>query len=205
MKKFVTIILLVLTACTSVLYADNYISIPSPPQGLFLTATVSPVTVGFGIGYRNNGIEIGSSTSSSAIPAGTIAMFLGHPGMGLAVGAMAFGGIDAYARYDLIPSPGYNLSVGIGGNVIYCMLSGIDISTSFGLSLHASFTTKDGATLFVDSGIPVFGLEYSKSHSSDQSNQTDSGINSGWLLNQPKTSFVFSGILTTRVGIEFDI
>ena len=118
---------------------------------------------GLGIGYRNNRLEVGSTISSAAIHVGTACLPLGHPIIGLIGGAMAFGGLDAYVRYDLLPSPKYNLSAGIGGNVTYCMLGASDVSATVGLSLHASFTTKGGTTFFAESNVPVFGYEYSSS------------------------------------------
>ena len=119
MKKMIATILIAFLICTStLLVADTEDStyIPAPSKGMFLTTTFGSVTTGLGIGYRNNRFEVGSTISSAAIHVGTACLPLGHPIIGLIGGAMAFGGLDAYVRYDLLPSPKYNLSAGIGGN-----------------------------------------------------------------------------------------
>lgn len=207
--------LIALLICISTLFAEDNTHISSPSQGLFLTSTFSPVTAGFGIGYRNNRLEVGSTISSAAIHAGTVCLFLGHPIIGLIGGAMAFGGLDAYVRYDMLPSPKYNLSAGIGGNVTYCMLGAVDVSTTVGLSLHSSFTTKGGTTFFVESNIPVFGYEYSSScapslplpgeNPSETTQTVTEHTESGWLFEQPNNAFIFNGLMTTRIGVEVDL
>lgn len=215
MKKLITTILITLLICTSTLFAENNTYISAPSQGMFLTSTFSPITAGLGIGYRHNRLEVGSTISSAAIHAGTVCLFLGHPIIGLIGGAMAFGGLDAYVRYDMLSSPKYNLSAGIGGNVTYCMLGAIDVSATVGLSLHASFTTKGGTTFFAESNVPVFGYEYSSScapnlplHGENPSESTQAvteHTESGWLFDQPNNAFIFNGLMTTRIGVEVDL
>ena len=128
---------------------------------------------------------------------------------------MAFGGLDMYVRYDMLPSPKFNLSAGVGGNVTYCMLGATDVSTTVGLSLHASFTTKGGTTFFAESNVPVFGYEYSSScaptlpqpdgNPAESTQTVTESAESGWLFDQPNTAFVFNGLMTTRIGVEIDL
>ena len=218
MKKLIATTLIALLLCTSTLFAadvEDNTYILAPSKGLFLTTTFGPVTAGLGIGYRNNRLEVGSTISSAAIHVGTACLPLGHPITGLIGGAMAFGGLDMYVRYDMLPSPKFNLSAGIGGNVTYCMLGASDVSTTAGLSLQASFTTKGGTTFFAESNVPVFGYEYSSSCAptlpQPDGNPTESTqtvtehTESGWLFDQPDNAFVFNGLMTTRIGVEIDL
>ena len=218
MKKLIATMLITLLLCTSTLFAadaEDSTYIPAPSKGMFLTTTFSPVTTGLGIGYRNNRFEVGSTISSAAIHVGTACLPLGHPIIGLIGGAMAFGGLDMYVRYDMLQSPKFNLSAGVGGNVTYCMLGASDVSTTVGLSLHASFTTKGGTTFFAESNVPVFGYEYSSScaptlpqpdgNPAESTQTVTEHTESGWLFDQPDNAFIFNGLMTTRIGVEIDL
>ena len=45
----------------------------------------------------------------------------------------------------------------------YSLLGASDISVASGASMRASYSTKKGAKIFVESSLPIYGLEYTDS------------------------------------------
>ena len=75
----------------------------------------------------------------------------------------ALGGVDTYIRYDLFPSPKYELSLGMATVATYSLLGAPDIRVASGTSMRASYSTKKGAEIFVECSLPIYGLEYTGS------------------------------------------
>ena len=64
-------------------------------DGFHLYTSTGIVSSGIGLGYRAGNFEAGGNISSAALNTGIFFLFAaGHPILGLAVGAGAFGGID---------------------------------------------------------------------------------------------------------------
>ena len=86
----------------------------------------------------------------------------GQPLIGMMI-STALGGVDTYIRYDLFPSPKYELSLGMATVATYSLLGASDITVASGASMRASYSTKKGAKIFVESSLPIYGLEYTDS------------------------------------------
>lgn len=163
-KKKIVIILTLLVLLPVLLFAaDEPEAISYKTDGLYYTFSTGVVSSGAGLGYRANRMELGGNIASAALNTGVLCTFVGHPISGLVAGGLMFGGLDVYTRYDLIPHPRYNLSVGLGGNLSYLMIGASAFSTTAGLSVHDGYTTKNGTTFFVETNIPLVGYEYSRS------------------------------------------
>lgn len=111
-------------------------------------------------GYSWDRLEIGGALSSSMVHMGLGLLFTeGRPLIGMMI-STALGGVDTYIRYDLFPSPKYELSLGMATVATYSLLGASDISVASGASMRASYSTKKGAKIFVESSLPIYGLEY---------------------------------------------
>lgn len=114
-------------------------------------------------GYSWNRLEIGGALSSSMVHMGLGLLFTeGRPLIGMMI-STALGGVDTYIRYDLFPSPKYELSLGMATVATYSLLGASDITVASGASMRASYSTKKGAKIFVESSLPIYGLEYTDS------------------------------------------
>ena len=114
-------------------------------------------------GYSWDRLEIGGALSSSTVHMGLGLLFTeGQPLIGMMI-STALGGVDTYIRYDLFPSPKYELSLGMATVATYSLLGASDISVASGASMRASYSTKKGAQIFVESSLPIYGLEYTDS------------------------------------------
>lgn len=184
---------------------------------MFRTYTVSLATFGVGVGYRSGRFETGVMLSSAAVPFGLTGLAIGHPLSGFVAGAVLYGGVDFYARWDLIRSKKWGLSVGPGISGTFCMLGELDLSAVLGLSIRNSVTTENGTTLFVECLFPMAGLEYSQtshpepdtSDSSDLSENPsnwkevlDERLEYGFLQGVPMGARIFNGGMTARLGVE---
>ena len=114
-------------------------------------------------GYSWDRLEIGGALSSSMVHMGLGLLFTeGQPLIGMMI-STTLGGVDKYIRYDLFPSPKYELSLGMATVATYSLLGASDITVASGASMRASYSTKKGAKIIVESSIPIYGLEYTDS------------------------------------------
>lgn len=183
-------------------------------DGLYYTVSTGVVSSGAGLGYRANRMELGGNIASAAFNTSVLCTFVGHPISGLVAGGLMFGGLDVYARYDLIPHLRYNLSVGLGRNLSYLMIGASAFSTTAGLSLHGGYTTKNGTTFFIETNVPLVGYEYSRSctpvlpdpeggaEPSSYEQQVTESSSFGWGFGVPGNASVPGAIMTTRFGVE---
>lgn len=179
-----------------VVFAHNHDS-----DGFHFYASTGITTSSFGTGYRKGGFEIGGNISSSALQMGIVMLITNfRPLSGFLLGALAFGGVDVYARYDIIPSSRYELSLGAGGGVTYCLVGALDIAATASLSMRTSISTGKGIVFFLESSVPLYTIELSDScnPSSDNASYTHSGFV------YPNTPFGAKAetVITTRLGAE---
>lgn len=212
MKKTITIVAMLMIILT-VLPASE--SVPDDrSHEMFRTYTVSLATFGIGVGYRSGRFETGVVLSSAAVPFSLTGLAIGHPLSGFVAGAVLYGGVDFYARWDLIRSEKWGLSVGPGISGTFCMLGELDLSAVLGLSTRGSITTKNGTTFFVECLLPVAGLEYSQTSSpqpdtsepsegpSNWNEVLDEKLEYGFLKGVPMGARIFNGGMTARLGVE---
>ena len=212
MKKTITIVAMLMIILT-VLPAAK--SVPDDrSHEMFRTYMVSLATFGVGVGYRTGRFETGVVLSSAAMPFGLTGLAIGHPLSGFVAGAVLYGGVDSYVRWDLIRSEKWGLSVGPGISGMFSMLGSLDLSAVLGLSIRNSVTTENGTTLFVECLFPMAGLEYSQtSHpepdTSDPSESPsnwkevlDEKLEYGFLKGVPMGARIFNGGMTARLGVE---
>lgn len=170
-------------------------------DGFHLYTSTGIVSSGIGLGYRAGNFEAGGNISSAALNTGIFFLFAaGHPILGLAVGAGAFGGIDLYARYDFISNERFELSPGISSGVTYCMLGAFDIGVTAGISLHAAIKIDEVTSIFAETGLPLYGFEYTSSCAPDG---TDTSVTySGFAFAEPRFAAIQNFLMTTRLGME---
>lgn len=212
MKKTITIVAMLMIILT-VLPASESVS-DDRSQGVFRTYTVSLATFGIGVGCRTGRFETGVVLSSAAVPFSLTGLAIGHPLSGFVAGAVLYGGVDFYARWDLIRSEKWGLSVGPGISGTFCMLGELDLSAVLGLSTRGSITTKNGTTFFVECLLPMAGLEYSQTSSpqpdtsepsegpSNWNEVLDEKLEYGFLKGVPMGARIFNGGMTARLGVE---
>ena len=211
-KKTITIIAMLMIILT-VLPASE--SVPDDrSHEMFRTYTVSLATFGVGVGYRSERFETGVMLSSAAVPFGLTGLVVGHPLTGFVAGAVLYGGVDFYTRWNLIRSKKWGLSVGPGISGTFCMLGELDLSAVLGLSIRNSVTTENGTTLFVECLFPMAGLEYSQTSSpqpdtsepsegpSNWNEVLDEKLEYGFLKGVPMGARIFNGGMTARLGVE---
>ena len=215
MKKTITIVSMLMIILTVLPAAE---SVPDDrSHEMFHTYTVSLATFGVGVGYRSGRFETGVMLSSAAVPFGLTGFAIGHPLSGFVAGAVLYGGIDFYTRWDLVRSKKWGLSVGPGISGTFSMLGELDLSAVLGLSIRSSVTTENGTTLFMECLLPMAGLEYSQtsnpqpdtSDSSDLSENPsswkevlDEKLEYGFLQGVPMGARIFNGGMTARLGVE---
>lgn len=215
MKKTITIVAMLMIILT-ILPASESVS-DDRSQGVFRTYTVSLATFGIGVGCRTGRFETGVVLSSAAVSFGIAGLAIGHPLSGFVAGAVLYGGVDFYVRWNLIRSEKWGLSVGPGISGMFSMLGALDLSAVLGLSIRNSVTTENDTTLFVECLVPMAGLEYSQtSHSepdtSDSSDLSenpsnwkevlDEKLEYGFLQGVPMGARIFNGGMTARLGVE---
>lgn len=183
-------------------------------QGVFRTYTVSLATFGIGVGCRTGRFETGVVLSSAAVPFSLTGLAIGHPLSGFVAGAVLYGGVDSYVRWDLVRSKKWGLSVGPGISGTFSMLGALDLSAVLGLSIRSSVTTENGTTLFVECLLPMAGLEYSQTSSpqpdtsepsegpSNWNEVLDEKLEYGFLKGVPMGARIFNGGMTARLGVE---
>ena len=127
----------------------------------------------------------------------------GQPLIGMVI-STALGGVDTYIRYDLFPSQKYELSLGMATVATYSLLGASDISVASGASMRASYSTKKGAKIFMESSLPIYGLEYTDSciQASEGGMETESALEHGLLLFNKDNNYTFELLITTRIGME---
>ena len=157
------------------------------------------------LGYSWDRLEIGGALSSSMVHMGLGLLFTkGQPLIGMIIGT-ARGGVDTYLRYDLFPSPKYELSLGMATVATYSLLGASDISVASGASMRASYSTKKGAKIFVEFCLPIYGLEYTDSCAQAPEGggmETESALEHGLLLFNKDINSTFGLLITTRIGME---
>ena len=211
-KKTITIVAMLMIILTVLPAAE---SVPDDrSHEMFRTYTVSLATFGVGVGYRSGRFETGVMLSSAAVPFGLTGLAIGHPLSGFVAGAVLYGGVDAYGRWDLIRSEKWGLSVGPGISGTFCMLGELDLSAVLGLSIRNSVTTENGTTLFMECLLPMAGLEYSQTSSpqpdtsdpsegpSNWNEVLDEKLEYGFLQSVPMGARIFNGGMTARLGVE---
>ena len=156
-------------------------------------------------GYSWDRLEIGGALSSSMVHMGLGLLFTeGQPLTGMMI-STAIGGVDIYIRYDLFPSPKYELSLGMATVATYSLLGASDITVASGASMRASYSTKKEAKIFVESSLPIYGLEYTDSciqASEGGGMETESALEHGLLLFNKDINYTFELLITTRIGME---
>lgn len=199
-KKILVIFLFILLNPIFLFAADSVVS-----DGFHYYNSVGIVSAGTGIGYRLGRFETGGSLSSSALNT-SVAMLLtnGRPFTGFLLGLFAFGGIDAYARYDLVPHPKYELSLGVGAGATYCLVGTLDIGLTASLSIRSAINIGECIMLFFETGVPLYYWEYADSCSpilEESSYESNARISHGFTYS---SSFAaMAGLLmTTRIGAE---
>lgn len=195
-KRRLLVVLLLLILCPMVVFAHNHDS-----DGFHFYASTGITTSSFGTGYRKGGFEIGGNISSSALQMGIVMLITNfRPLSGFLLGAVAFGGADIYLRYDLIPSSRFELSLGAGGGVTYCLFGAMDVAATATLSMRTSISTDKGIVLFLESSVPLYTVE--RSDSCNPSSDNASYTHSGFVY--PNTPFGAKAetVITTRLGAE---
>ena len=156
-------------------------------------------------GYSWDRLEIGGALSSSMVHMGLGLLFTeGQPLIGMMI-STALGGVDTYIRYDLFPSQKYELSLGMATVATYSLLGASDITVASGASMMASYSTKKGTKVFVESSLPIYGLEYTDSciqASEGGGMETESALKHGLLLFNKDNNYTFELLITTRIGME---
>ena len=156
-------------------------------------------------GYSWDRLEIGGALSSSMVHMGLGLLFTEcQPLIDMVIGT-AFGGVDTYIRYDLFPSPKYELSLGMATVATYSLLGASDITVASGASMRASYSTKKGAKIFVESSLPIYGLEYTDSCAQAPEGggmETESALEHGLLLFNKDINYTFELLITIRIGME---
>lgn len=156
-------------------------------------------------GYSWDRLEIGGALSSSMVHMGLGLLFTeGRPLIGMMI-STALDGVDTYIRYDLFPSPKYELSLGMATVATYSLLGASDITVASGASMMASYSTKKGTKVFVESSLPIYGLEYTDScvqASEGGGMETESALEHGLLLFNKDNNYTFELLITTRIGME---
>ncbi len=194
MRKKLSVIIILILLCPLLLPASGN-------DGIHMYASSGIVSSGIGMGFRTGGFEAGGNISSASLNTGIFFLFAtGHPVLGLVVGAGAFGGIDLYARYDLIPDERFELSPGISAGATYCMLGAFDIGVTAGLSLHAAMKIDEVTSIFAQTGLPLYGFEYTSSCAPDGTDT--SSTYSGFAFAGPRSAAIQNFLMTTRLGIE---
>ena len=87
----------------------------------------------------------------------------------------------------------------------YSLLVASDITVASGASMRASYSTKKGAKIFVESSLPIYGLEYTDScvqASEGGGMETESALEHGLLLFNKDNNYTFELLITTRIGME---
>lgn len=213
MKKTIVATVALLMIILTALPASESVS-NDRSQEMFRTYTVSLATFGIGVGYRDVRFETGVMLSSAAVPFGLTGLAIGHPLSEFVAGAVLYGGVDSYARWDLVRSKKWGLSVGPGISGTFSMLGALDLSAVLGLSIRSSVTTENGTTLFVECLVPMAGLEYSQTSSpqpdtsepsegpSNWNEVLDEKLEYGFLQGVPMGARIFNGGMTARLGVE---
>ena len=202
MKRIMLIVFVLLLLCPLSLFASS-------EDGLHYYSSVGIFSSGVGVGYRSGRFEIGGTVSSSALNAGLVMLCINfRPISGFLIGAVAFGGADVYARYDLIPHPKYELSIGVGGCVTYCLVGALDYAATSSLSMRTSISNNNGIVFFLETSVPLFSYEHSYAYApSPENNAPDSveNIYKGFVYPDTPFGALAATVMTTRVGAEIPL
>ena len=202
MKRIMLIVFILLLLCPLCLFASS-------DEGLHYYSSVGIFSSGVGIGYRNGRFEIGGTVSSSALNAGLVMLCINfRPISGFLIGAVAFGGADVYARYDLIPHPKYELSIGVGGCVTYCLVGALDYAATSSISLRTSISNNYGIVFFLETSVPLFTYEYSYANTPSPENDvpdSTENITKGFVYPDTPFGALAATVMTTRVGAEIPL
>ena len=202
MKKIMIVVFLLLLLCPLSLFAKS-------GGSLHYYSSIGVFSSGVGVGYRSGRFEIGGTVSSSAINAALVMLCTNfRPISGFLIGAVAFGGADVYARYDLIPHPKYELSIGVGGCVTYCLVGALDYAATSSISMRTSISNNNGIVFFLEASVPLFTYEYSYANTpSPENNIPDSteNITKGFVYPDTPFGALAATVMTTRVGAEIPL
>lgn len=189
------IVFVLLLLCPLSLFASS-------EDGLHYYSSVGIFSSGVGVGYRSGRFEIGGTVSSSAINAALVMLCTNfRPISGFLIGAVAFGGADVYARYDLIPHPKYELSIGVGGCVTYCLVGAIDYAATTSLSMRTSISNNTGIVFFLETSVPLFTYEHSYAYKPS----SVENIYKGFVYPDTPFGALAAAAITTRVGAEIPL
>ena len=131
-----------------------------------------------------------------------------RPISGFLIGAVAFGGADVYARYDLIPHPKYELSIGVGGCVTYCLVGALDYAATSSISMRTSISNNNGIVFFLEASVPLFTYEYSYANTPSPENDipdSTENITKGFVYPDTPFGALAATVMTTRVGAEIPL
>lgn len=195
MKRKLLVLFIIIVLCPLFLFAEDI----DYNNGFHFYNSAGLVSTTTGIGYRSGRFEIGGNLSSSAAYM-SVAMLLTNfrPVTGFILGLVAFGGVDFYARFDLIPNPKYELSMGMGLGATYCLFGAFDIGIITSLSIRSAININKNVMFFLESGVPIYSWEFSDSCSPDR------GVDIYQGFSFPSLSFaaLSEALMTTRIGTE---
>ena len=202
MKKIMIVVFLLLLLCPLSLFAKS-------GGSLHYYSSIGVFSSGVGIGYRSGRFEMGGTVSSSALNVSIVTLYTNlRPISGFLVGAAAFGGADVYMRYDLILQPKYELSIGVGECVTYCLVGAMDYAATSSLSMRTSISNNNGIVFFLETSVPLFTYEYSYANTpSPENNAPDSveNIYKGFVYPDTPFGALAAAAITTRVGAEIPL
>ena len=202
MKKIMIVVFLLLLLCPLSLFAES-------EGSLHYYSSIGVFSSGVGIGYRSGRFEMGGIVSSSALNAGLVMLCTNlRPISGFLIGAVAFGGADVYARYDLIPHPKYELSIGVGGCISYCLVGALDYSATSSISMRTSISNNNGIVFFLETSVPLFTYEYSYANTPSPENDipdSTENITKGFVYPDTPFGALAATVMTTRVGAEIPL
>ena len=195
MKRIMLIVFVLLLLCPLSLFASS-------EAGLHYYSSVGIFSSGVGVGYRSGRFEIGGTVSSSALNVSIVTLYTNlRPISGFLIGAAAFGGADVYMRYDLIPHPKYELSIGVGGCVTYCLVGAMDYAATSSLSMRTSISNNTGIVFFLETSVPLFTYEHSYAYKPSYVEN----IYKGFVYPDTPFGALAAAAITTRVGAEIPL
>ena len=163
------------------------------------------MTTSIGLGYSWDRLEIGGALSSSMVHMGLGLLFTeGRPLIGMMIGT-ALGGVDTYIRYDLFPSPKYELSLGMATVATYSLLGASDITVASSASMSASYSTRKEPKYSWNPVFPSMAWSIQIPVSKPLKGggmETESALEHGLLLFNKDNNYTFELLITTRIGME---
>ena len=195
MKRIMLIVFVLLLLCPLSLFASS-------EDGLHYYSSVGIFSSGVGVGYRSGRFEMGGTVSSSALNVSIVTLYTNlRPISGFLIGAAAFGGADIYMRYDLIPHPKYELSIGVGGCVTYCLVGAMGYAATTSLSMRTSISNNTGIVFFLETSVPLFTYEHSYAYKPSYVEN----IYKGFVYPDTPFGALAAAAITTRVGAEIPL